>query len=550
MRGRALFLVLVLVSVPAAAAMNDWAEGTPGVPNGASRDYYNRAAFLPWDNYLGDWADASGVSQGDDAYAVTGVVDNDTGRYEEWDVTTLVQQWVDGTIQNKGFFLRGVSGAGPVDFRTKEHTDSGQWPELVINGSTTLNPEADTYLEPSTYQSQGDNDRMRISAELNSLLRFDVSGFSSGSVTSATLRLYTYQQYGGGTLEVGVFRCDQGHDEPYSDPIAGIAADYDEDVGIDAHSDVLFFADFETGDGSDGWTSAGGTFETVDTDAALGFVPLSGRALKVLMAEGANLALSFTYEFQDEVGEEPDEIYWRYYLRFASDWNQTVDGGKMPGIAGTYGTAGWGGRPSDGTNGWSARGSFSETIPDDNPLAGRTPLGYYCYHADMEGTYGDVWHWLNDYRGLIPRNEWHAVEEYARMNTPGSNDGVLRTWVDGRLAFEKTDISMRTVDTLHIEEVWMNIYHGGTDVSPYDQHLYIDNVVIARDYIGPWIDPPVYPDEGEYPEDVPEDVPEATPEPGPEPPVDGVTDDGVTDVTDEGDDDGPSSSGCGCALVH
>ena len=31
----------------------------------------------------------------------------------------------------------------------------------------------------------------------------------------------------------------------------------------------------------------------------------------------------------------------------------------------------------------------------------------------------------------------------------------------------------------------MNVYHGGTAVSPYDQHLYVDNLVIASSYIGP-----------------------------------------------------------------
>jgi hypothetical protein len=43
----------------------------------------------------------------------------------------------------------------------------------------------------------------------------------------------------------------------------------------------------------------------------------------------------------------------------------------------------------------------------------------------------------------------------------------------------------RTVDTLKIEQIWMNVYHGGKAVSPYDQHLYVDNVVVARQYIGP-----------------------------------------------------------------
>jgi hypothetical protein len=31
----------------------------------------------------------------------------------------------------------------------------------------------------------------------------------------------------------------------------------------------------------------------------------------------------------------------------------------------------------------------------------------------------------------------------------------------------------------------MNVYHGGTLPSRYDQHLHLDNVVIARQYIGP-----------------------------------------------------------------
>jgi hypothetical protein len=44
---------------------------------------------------------------------------------------------------------------------------------------------------------------------------------------------------------------------------------------------------------------------------------------------------------------------------------------------------------------------------------------------------------------------------------------------------------MRDVDALKIEGVWLDIYHGGTEVSPHDQHMYIDNVVIARRYIGP-----------------------------------------------------------------
>jgi hypothetical protein len=71
------------------------------------------------------------------------------------------------------------------------------------------------------------------------------------------------------------------------------------------------------------------------------------------------------------------------------------------------------------------------------------------------------------------------------MNTPQKNDGILRGWVDGRLAFEKTDVRMRDVSDLKIQCIWVNLYHGGTWAADSDDHLFIDNIVIARRYIGP-----------------------------------------------------------------
>ena len=64
--------------------------------------------------------------------------------------------------------------------------------------------------------------------------------------------------------------------------------------------------------------------------------------------------------------------------------------------------------------------------------------------------------------GHLENNRWYCIEQYARLNTPGQNDGVLRGWVDGKLAFEKTDIRMRDVADLKIQSIWINLYHGGT----------------------------------------------------------------------------------------
>ncbi|MFC2171434.1 DNRLRE domain-containing protein [Acidobacteriota bacterium] len=474
-------------------AKNDWAEGNEGRNDGATRDYYNRGGYLPWDNYMGDWSDAADVPQGSIPFSTANIIDNDTSRYIEWDVTGLCQAWVDGLCQNQGMLLRWVTGAGPFNFRSKEHSDPNEHPELVITiaaGTDTYPPEADTYLDSSTYQSLGHTDRLRVGTTSPTLLRFDLSAIAPGTaITQATLRLFTYApQYGGSSMDIGVFRCHQGHDLPYTDPNPGLAANYPQDRGIENDPDVIFSTGFESPTWQDEWTYVGGVVDTVDTDPPRLFEPLLGRALRAMIPQDSHTALNITYEFQDEIGQEPEEIYFRYYLRFGDDWDQTVSGGKLPGIAGTYGQGGWGGRRSDGTNGWSARGLYVLTIPDNNPLGGATPIGYYCYHADQATDYGDNWHWLDDYRGFPVTNTWYCIEQYCRMNTPGVNDGVLRAWVDGRPAFEKTDIRFRDVDTLKIEEIWLNIYHGGTDVSPYDQHAFIDNVVIARSYIGPMVE--------------------------------------------------------------
>ena len=61
----------------------------------------------------------------------------------------------------------------------------------------------------------------------------------------------------------------------------------------------------------------------------------------------------------------------------------------------------------------------------------------------------------------------------------------MRAWLDGRLVMEKTDIRFRDTAELKIESIWLNVYHGGAAPSPRDMSLYIDNVVVAQQYIGP-----------------------------------------------------------------
>ncbi|MGA9597395.1 MAG: DNRLRE domain-containing protein [Acidimicrobiia bacterium] len=478
-----------------------WVEGTMALDDGATRDFYNRAAQLAWDNFMGDWADVNGTPQGSVAYATASLPDDDTPGPHTWNVTSLVREWLSGT-PNQGFMLRQVGGAGPFDFYSKEHPVSAERPKLTVNTSTgtvTLEPEADTHLDSSTYQGFGDETRLRIS-ENPTLIRFDLSALPAGAtVNSATLQLWSYAEYGSSALEVGVFRVF--HD-PGSLPAArnGLAHGYNGDAGIGGNRDVYVYTTFTD-------TSWGDVYANADSpnvalvSSAPGFEPLDGPALKVTIPAGENTGMSAAYKFADQTGSEPEEIYFRYYLRIDQSWDPTY-GGKFPGISGTYGIAGWGGRQSDGTNGWSARGLYQPTVTGSgNPLDDTVPVGSYVYHAEQPTQYGDNVLWQDGYLGYLEKDRWYSIEQHLVLNTPGVNDGILETWIDGRLAYRQTNWRWRDVDSLKIEQIWLDFYHGGTDVPDHDISLYIDNVVIARSYIGPMTGAPCAPTSGTFIDD-------------------------------------------------
>ena len=139
-------VLVVLTYAVALGAQNDWAEG-PGDSNGATRDYYNRGALLQRRNYLGDRHVRDGTAQGDAAWATTLVEDTDTGRFIEWDVTYLVQAWIDGELQRINF----VNLAGEF--------------YLPFSGTPTA-VEVAAYLEPQFYDHQFGGDWLDYAVQL------------------------------------------------------------------------------------------------------------------------------------------------------------------------------------------------------------------------------------------------------------------------------------------------------------------------------------------------------------------------------------------------
>jgi len=252
----------------------------------------------------------------------------------------------------------------------------------------------------------------------------------------------------------------------------GIARQYPADNGIGRHPNVIFAEAFE----DDGWPSRFGYRGPAGSITVSGESGWAGRGAR-LHANSKRHYVDLRYAFGAKGKPEPEELYFRYRFRY-DEKLLAMPGGKWLGFGGTYGRAGWGGRAVNGRDGWSARGCFH--------IYGKgIRIGYYCYHADMKGRYGNTWNWPD----LLLPDRWYTVECYVKLNTPGAgggrgqNDGILRGWLDGRRVFEKTGIRFRDVNKLKIETVWLNF---GTGKAPADGiTLDIDNVVIAGSYIGP-----------------------------------------------------------------
>jgi hypothetical protein len=215
------------------------------------------------------------------------------------------------------------------------------------------------------------------------------------------------------------------------------------------------------------------------------------------------------------------------------------NGGKWPGFADVrtnadaYGQCGNGGAGSndnlpgdawaDGINCWSARlkyrnclGSGSADICSaEGGSSEKTRIGWYWYippyDADNNQAFGswDNQSWGTDMPGSggtcasdrinigstgtdgtscgkgaagIKNGKWYRLEGYIAMNTPGSDDGIARAWVNGTLKYEKTNMRFREVghDDLHVRGFWLDIHMGGEAVGPfYESYILLDQLVVA-----------------------------------------------------------------------
>jgi hypothetical protein len=280
----------------------------------------------------------------------------------------------------------------------------------------------------------------------------------------------------------------------------GIAAEFPNDDGIEAHPAVLFADDFE------GYGQPADLDQRWDAVYHYAQIRIATESANVY---GGSQALEFTVPQQDAelsntvakvLSQEQDVLFLRYHSKFADTFDVTGSSHNGGGISAHYYINGQAtpGVPADGANKFLAsyenwRGESATQNPGN--------LNIYVYHPEQRSDYGD--HFFPT--GIVLPNsslphsfgpdfvarpdiipelgQWYSYEVIVQANTPGLRDGRMACWLDGVLIADFTNLRLRDVDTLTIDRLSLSLHIGSNTAA--ETKKWYDNVVAATAYIGP-----------------------------------------------------------------
>lgn len=269
--------------------------------------------------------------------------------------------------------------------------------------------------------------------------------------------------------------------------IQGFASGFVEDTKIADHPAVIFADNFEHGELGATWdeisNSAGEVLSLID-ESATG-APVGRRSLKVTATLGRNTGGGFTKWF-----ESADQLFIRFYTKFDANCNYvhhfcTLRANKSLRGGDRWSGFGGAGLKPDGAS------RFSTAIePWGNGGKWQPPgqWNFYSYWHTMQ-TSPDGKYWGNGFRPEsqtdIQRGQWICVEMMIQHNTPGQPDGEQAYWIDGQLKGHWRGFNWRTSPTLFANAFTLESYVTDRWTKQPVNIVCFDNVVIAREYIGP-----------------------------------------------------------------
>lgn len=491
---------------------------------GVNCTYYNKGAVFKWRNKGGDWRDANGTEQG--------LVPIDTAAVSL--NTSEIRLNVTNIMKAEGFAILRQS-KGTVHFYSRELSNS-LGPKLVVK----LKNSSELSLRAVADSTVGGPDKNTCNLRFDQGKALDTSGRIfiqfppvPDDAVSATLVLRVEKVYYPSL--VGVFAMSVPR--IIQKVTTGLSENYPNDEGIENHPDVIYTEKFDDFGGEpfiplrksaiDSWVlrTAGAlrTFANWKNSFAqdgfkfpthwvgMTWVPEGylGHGLKAFFKSEtihSGTALP-NFSVTGKLGEEAEELYVRYYMKFDKGFKApfNCDGGKMPGFSGNRGAknCGMNGDTPDGYCGWSLRMHFTLNCDPNNPTFGKISHGVYAYVPEKPGAYGDTYSSAQGgAHGNFSLDEWHCFEQRVKINTPGVHDGIVQTWVDGKLGVDKRDLILRyKLDSLHpsyvgndkngIVSLWGTLHYGGKEpmggrehLSGYNGNVWTDQVVVSRSRIG------------------------------------------------------------------
>ncbi len=299
--------------------------------------------------------------------------------------------------------------------------------------------------------------------------------------------------------------------EPIASRGRGIAADYLNDVGIGEAPGVVFADDFESwirnGEGkpADKWhgirmNKTSRTRAVPGRISAAGVEGPGGRVLEIAcwheegksQVGGLWLKLGNYSHANEGLGDGYDDLYVRYYIKFDEGYRAVRNhGSNLGGRDVSMKDAAWVGMA--GIRDVSARGYFYSGLQPYGERGTRDlEMNFYSYHLDKKGPWGEKY----EVRKRIPIvvGTWYCVERHMKLNSvdrstgEANADGREELWINGELSIRKEGLRFRRVPHLQIASFSLETYYHGLPeefgrTNPIK--VYVDNVVIARAYIGP-----------------------------------------------------------------
>ncbi len=226
------------------------------------------------------------------------------------------------------------------------------------------------------------------------------------------------------------------------------------------YSDAAFRKDWHCPD----WQMGKNLVNVVDGKGAY-----YGKGLRIHYPRGISGCYSPKHcvNWKPELGKRFKKLYYGYRFKFPQGF-RFVKGGKLPGIGG--GDSNTNGAIPNGADGWSVRMMWDK----------EGKLVQYVYHPDQPGKYGDVMPLAMQQPVTLGR--WHTVQTMVLLNQPGEKNGVIKTWLDGKLVLDRQGMRFRNVDRLEIDRLLFASFYGGS--GPYwaprqDQYAFIDDVRLS-----------------------------------------------------------------------